>query len=127
MQPIAPARQRGPDFVALYDRFKKLGKGPQAELRRVDAGVPVTVERAARPGRRGVRAPIPDPRHGIAHVDRGRARVALVVDESVASLAHLDLVVRGRRHGRQHHQREHPQSEHHGGTNTGTHRSLLET
>ncbi len=37
MQRIAPARQRGPDFVALYNRFKKLGKGPQAELRRVAA------------------------------------------------------------------------------------------
>ena len=37
MQRIAPARQRVPDFVALYDRFKKLGKGPQAELRRVAA------------------------------------------------------------------------------------------
>jgi CRISPR system Cascade subunit CasB len=35
MQRTAPIRQRGPDFVALYDRFKKLGKGPQAELRRV--------------------------------------------------------------------------------------------
>jgi len=37
MQRIAPTRQRVPDFVALYDRFKKLGKGPQAELRRVAA------------------------------------------------------------------------------------------
>src|SRR6266704_840957 len=35
MQHIAPARQRGPDFVALSDRLKKWGKGPQAELRRV--------------------------------------------------------------------------------------------
>jgi CRISPR system Cascade subunit CasB len=35
MERIAPAPQRVPDFVALYDRFKKLGKGPQAELRRV--------------------------------------------------------------------------------------------
>jgi CRISPR system Cascade subunit CasB len=32
MQHTAPTHH---DFVALYDRFKKLGKGPQAELRRV--------------------------------------------------------------------------------------------
>jgi CRISPR system Cascade subunit CasB len=38
MERIAPTRQREPDFfVTLYDRFKKLGKGPQAELRRVAA------------------------------------------------------------------------------------------
>ncbi len=37
MQRIEPARPRLPNFVALYERFKKLGKGPQAELRRVAA------------------------------------------------------------------------------------------
>jgi CRISPR system Cascade subunit CasB len=35
MQRIAPARPHLPDFVAIYDRFKKLGKGSQAELRRL--------------------------------------------------------------------------------------------
>ena len=116
-----PRRRRGHrDLVAVAgvghddDRAGHVHIVRDAEVREIPRGVERVIERAvvldrrfpdfiacagrARPGRRGVRAAFhPDPVHSVAHVDRGGAVAADLVDEVGSVLADVDDPRRGRR------------------------------